>query len=192
MKVIGIIILGVMFFAGTSYGDTYKYLDDKGTPSFTDDLKGIPQKYRKSAVLMSMDDGKVITEAPPQADKIDESLLPQKEEVSVKTNVTPNAELLSQNFPYMNVIIISSLFLSTLIPTFFLNNKMVKRVLRVASTVSILTLLVYVSAFFVSRHMHTLKNDAAEMTEKMKKKEEDKGRAIQDALGSESQTPSNL
>lgn len=69
---------------------------------------------------------------------------------------------------------------------------MVKRILRVVSTASILTLLVYVSAFFVSRHMHTLKNDAAEMAEKMKKKEEEKGRAIQDALGNESDSFKSL
>lgn len=179
------ITLLLLLWSNISNADTYKYIDDKGIPCFTDDIKNIPERYREKAILLSNDDEKVTISAPPQADKIDESLLPQKEEVSVKTNVTPNAELLSQDFPYMNVIIISSLFLSTLIPTFFLNNKMVKRILRIVSTVSILTLLVYVSAFFVSRHMHTLKNDAKEMTEKMRKKEEEKGRAIQDVLGNE-------
>lgn len=191
MRMLWSITLLLLLWSNISNADTYKYIDDKGTPSFTDDIKNIPERYRKKAILLSNDDEKVTISAPPQADKIDESLLPQKEEVSVKTNVTPNAEPLSQNFPYMNVIIISSLFLSTLIPTFFLSNKMVKRILRVVSTVSILTLLVYVSAFFVSRHMRTLKNDAKEMTEKMRKKEEEKGRAIQDALGNESPTPSN-
>ena len=185
---------GWLFFMATllwfnnSYGDMYKYLDDKGTSSFTDDLKNIPQKYRKSAVLVSKDDGKVTIAPPPQAEKIDESLLPEKEDVSFKTEetaATPGTQPPTKDFPFMNVAIISSLFLITLVPTFFLNNKMVNRLLRITSLVSVMTLLVYISTFFVSRHMQTLKTDAKVMTEAMKKKEEDKGKAIQDALGSE-------
>lgn len=185
---------GWMLFAATllwfnnSYGDIYKYMDDKGTPSFTDDLKNIPQKYRKSAVLVSKDDGKVQIAPPPQAEKVDESLLPEKEGISFKTEeavAAPDGLPEPKTFPTMNVAILSSFFLITLIPTFFLNNKMVNRLLRIASLVSVMTLLVYISTFFVSRHMQTLKNDAKVMTEAMKKKEEDKGKAIQDVLGGE-------
>lgn len=184
---------GWMLFAVTllwfnnSYGDMYKYVDDKGTSSFTDDLKNIPQKYRKSAVLVGKDDGKVTIAPPPQAEKIDEALLPKKEDVSFKMEeaaATPDTQPPTKDFPFMNVAIISSLFLITLIPTFFLNNKMVNRLLRITSLVSVMTLLVYISTFFVSRHMQTLKADAKVATEAMKKKEEDKGKAIQDAAGS--------
>lgn len=176
----------ILLWFNNSYGDMYKYMDDKGTPSFTDDLKNIPQKYRKSAVLVSKDDGKVMIAPPPQAEKIDESLLPEKEDVSFKTEeaaATPDTQPPTKDFPFMNVAIISSLFLITLIPTFFLNNKMVNRLLRITSLVSVMTLLVYISTFFVSKHMQTLKADAKVTTEAMKKKEEDKGKAIQDALG---------
>lgn len=177
-----------LFWFNNSYGDMYKYLDDKGTSSFTDDLKNIPQKYRKSAVLVGKDDGKVTIAPPPQAEKIDESLLPEKEDVRFKTEEAAAAldtQPPTKEFPFMNVAIISSLFLITLVPTFFLNNKMVNRLLRITSLVSVMTLLVYISTFFVSRHMQTLKADAKVATEAMKKKEEEKGKAIQDALGSE-------
>lgn len=183
-----LLFAAMLLWFNNSYGDMYKYMDDKGTPTFTDDIKNIPQKYRKSAVLVSKDDGKVTIAPPPQAEKIDESLLPKKEEATFKTEeaaAAPDTQQETKGFPFINVAILSSFFLITLVPTFFLNSRMVSRLLRITSLVSVLTLLAYVSTFFVSRHMQTLKNDAKVMTEAMKKKEEDKGKAIQDALESE-------
>jgi len=48
-----------------------------------------------------------------------------------------------------------------------------------------LTLLLYISTFFVSRHIHTLKKASTEMTDTMKKKKDQKEKAIQDVIGGE-------
>jgi len=42
-----IILLAV--FVPSSYGDMYKWVDDKGAVHFTDDLSNIPEKYREDA-----------------------------------------------------------------------------------------------------------------------------------------------
>jgi len=42
-----IIILGVL--VASSYGEMYKWVDEKGTVHFTDDLSSIPEKYREDA-----------------------------------------------------------------------------------------------------------------------------------------------
>jgi clan AA aspartic protease (TIGR02281 family) len=42
-----IMVLGV--WLATSYGEMYKWMDEKGTVHFTDDLSSIPEKYREDA-----------------------------------------------------------------------------------------------------------------------------------------------
>jgi hypothetical protein len=191
MKHAWIMLLASLLWVGTSHGDIYKYMDDKGAPCFTDNIKNIPEKYRERAVLISKDEVKAESSTPPQADEIDKSLLPQKEEVKAEASAPLQSPEQAENSPYKNVILISSLFLVTLAPTFFVNNKIVSRILKVASLASMLTLLVYISTFFVSKHMQTLKNDAKEITETMKKKEEEKGKAIQDILGKDTVNTNN-
>ena len=189
MRSVWLITLLLLLWTGISYADTYKYIDDKGTPCFTDDIKSIPERYRKKAVLLKNDDEKVTISAPPMADKIDETLLPQKEEARYTTDIssvhTPVFDPQEQSFPYLNVAIISSMFIGTLISAVFIDNRMFKKLLNIASLASMLTLLVYVSTFFVSKHMHTLKKASTEMTDTMKKKEAQKEKAIQEVLGGE-------
>lgn len=179
----------LLLWSGISNADMYKYIDDKGTPCFTDDIKSIPERYRKKAVLLKNDDEKVTISAPPLADKIDETLLPQKEEARYtadRSSVhTPVFDPQDQGFPYLNIAIISSLFLGTLISAVFVDNRMFKKILNIASLASMLTLLVYVSTFFVSKNMHTLKKASTEMTDTVKRKEAQKEKAIQDVLGGE-------
>lgn len=47
-SLIGCISLTVL--AATSYAETIKYVDDKGTLSFVDDLGKVPKKYRKNVI----------------------------------------------------------------------------------------------------------------------------------------------
>ena len=179
-----------MIWSDTSKAETYKYSDDKGITCFTDNVKDIPEKYRKNAVLIREDDGKVVVAPPLQADKIDESLLPPKEKTKfIAEDITVPESIPQQPFPYKNVAILSSVFLATFILSFFLNGRTAKRVFGAASVASMLTLLVYVSVFFASKHMHSLKKSAFEMTDAMKKKEEQKAQAIQDVLGKEQSMP---
>lgn len=189
MRLASLIPLLLLLWTGISDADTYKYIDDKGTPTFTDDIKSIPGRYRKKTVLLKNDDGKVTILTPLLADKIDESLLPQKEEARYTTDRssvhTPIFDPRDQGFPYLNVAIISSMFLGTLISVVFVDNRMFKKILNIVSLASMLTLLVYVSTFFVSKHMHTLKKASTEMAVTMKKKEAEKEKAIQDVLGGE-------
>lgn len=161
MKPLWSIALLLLLWSGISNADTYKYIDDKGTPTFTDDIKSIPERYRKKAVLLKNDDEKVRISAPPLANKIDETLLPQKEEARYTAGISSvNNQILepqNQGFPYLNVTILSSIFLGTLISAVFIDNRMFKKLLNIASLASMLTLLVYVSTFFVSKNMQTLK-----------------------------------
>lgn len=50
MKVIfPLIIILLVFLVPSSYGEMYKWVDEKGTVHFTDDLSNIPEKYREDA-----------------------------------------------------------------------------------------------------------------------------------------------
>ena len=185
MKTVLMIIYSVFILSNQSHGDTYRYKDDKGTPCFTNDLKDIPAKYRKSAVLISTTREEEEASLP-QADKIDESLLPQKEEVTASVSVAEkDAKPASRKEVFRNIIIISSLFLATLIPSIFVSNRIFSRLLISVSLLSMLTLLGYVTTVFFSRSMHILKKDASQMKETIKKKEEEKGKEIQNILGPE-------
>jgi clan AA aspartic protease (TIGR02281 family) len=44
-----LIIIILVFLVPSSYGDMYKWVDEKGTVHFTDDLSNIPEKYREDA-----------------------------------------------------------------------------------------------------------------------------------------------
>jgi clan AA aspartic protease (TIGR02281 family) len=49
MRVIILVIIILAVLVSSSYGDTYKWVDEKGTVHFTDDLSSIPEKYREDA-----------------------------------------------------------------------------------------------------------------------------------------------
>ena len=189
MKPLWSITLLLLFWSSISNADTYKYIDDKGIPTFTDDIKSIPERYREKAILLKNDDEKVTILTPPLADKIDETLLPQKEEARYTADGSSvnnqTLEPQNQGFPYLNVAIISSMFLGTLISAVFVDNRIFKKILNIVSLASMLTLLVYISTFFVSRHMHTLKKASTEMTDTMNKKEAEKEKEMQKVLGGE-------
>lgn len=181
-------VLALVIWIGNADAHTYKYTNSKGTPCFTNDTCNIPKEYKKSAVLISKDEDRSEPAALPMTDIIDKSLLPQKEEVSYKTDTNTNpashdVEPQSLDFPFMNVAIISSMFVAALISAVFVDNRIFKKILNIASLACMITLLVYVSTFFVSKHMKTLKKAATEMTDTMNKKEAQKEKALQEAAG---------
>jgi clan AA aspartic protease (TIGR02281 family) len=49
MRVIILVIIILAVFGSSSYGEMYKWVDEKGTVHFTDDLSNIPEKYRENA-----------------------------------------------------------------------------------------------------------------------------------------------
>jgi clan AA aspartic protease (TIGR02281 family) len=49
MRSILLFIIIMVTFAPPSYGEMYKWVDEKGTVHFTDDLSSIPEKYRQDA-----------------------------------------------------------------------------------------------------------------------------------------------
>jgi clan AA aspartic protease (TIGR02281 family) len=50
MRVIfSLIIIILVFLVPSSYGEMYKWVDEKGSVHFTDDLSNIPEKYREEA-----------------------------------------------------------------------------------------------------------------------------------------------
>jgi clan AA aspartic protease (TIGR02281 family) len=49
MKFILLFIMMLAIVVPSSYGEMYKWLDEKGTVHFTDDLSNIPEKYRQEA-----------------------------------------------------------------------------------------------------------------------------------------------
>lgn len=51
MKYIILMIAILMAFASSPYGETYKWVDEKGTVHFADDLSNIPEQYRPDAEM---------------------------------------------------------------------------------------------------------------------------------------------
>ena len=49
MRLILFLIIMLAFFVPSSYGEMYKWVDEKGTVHFTDDPSSIPEKYRQDA-----------------------------------------------------------------------------------------------------------------------------------------------
>jgi hypothetical protein len=49
MRVIIPLIIILAVLVPSSYGEMYKWVDEKGTVHFTDDLSNIPEKYREDA-----------------------------------------------------------------------------------------------------------------------------------------------
>jgi clan AA aspartic protease (TIGR02281 family) len=49
MRLIILLIMMLAMFVPSSYGEMYKWVDEKGTVHFTDDLSSIPEKYRQDA-----------------------------------------------------------------------------------------------------------------------------------------------
>jgi len=49
MKLIILLIIMLAMFVPSSYGEMYKWVDEKGTVHFTDDPSSIPEKYRQDA-----------------------------------------------------------------------------------------------------------------------------------------------
>jgi clan AA aspartic protease (TIGR02281 family) len=51
MRFLILFIVALVIFAPSSYGEMYKWADEKGTVHFTDDLSTIPEKYREGAEI---------------------------------------------------------------------------------------------------------------------------------------------
>jgi clan AA aspartic protease (TIGR02281 family) len=51
MKVIVPLIVSLIFFSASAYGEMYKWVDEKGTLHFADDLSNVPEKYRPDAEM---------------------------------------------------------------------------------------------------------------------------------------------
>ncbi len=49
MKAITLLIILLVVLVSPGYGEMYKWVDEKGTVHFTDDLSSIPEKYRQDA-----------------------------------------------------------------------------------------------------------------------------------------------
>lgn len=57
----------ILLFAVPALAETYKWVDDKGTVNFADDLGSVPKKYRKKVKVLGGDEGNA-----PQVTEIDE------------------------------------------------------------------------------------------------------------------------
>jgi len=52
MKVVILFIVILIVFVSPSYGEMYKWVDEKGTLHFADDLSKVPEKYRPDAEML--------------------------------------------------------------------------------------------------------------------------------------------
>ncbi len=57
----------VLLFAVPVFAETYKWVDDRGTVNFADDLGSVPKKYRKKVKVLGGDEGNA-----PQVTEIEE------------------------------------------------------------------------------------------------------------------------
>jgi clan AA aspartic protease (TIGR02281 family) len=53
MKVIIFLIIILIVFTSSSYGEMYKWVDEKGTLHFVDDLSKVPERYRPDAEMLN-------------------------------------------------------------------------------------------------------------------------------------------
>jgi clan AA aspartic protease (TIGR02281 family) len=74
MRLVVPLIILLAVFVPSSYGDMYKWVDDKGAVHFTDDLSNIPEKYREDAETRKSPK----ETSAPQPRGITKSLLPAK------------------------------------------------------------------------------------------------------------------
>ena len=51
MKVVILLVVSLDLFLSSAYGEMYKWVDEKGTLHFADDLSNIPEKYRPDAEM---------------------------------------------------------------------------------------------------------------------------------------------
>jgi hypothetical protein len=54
MKQILAIILFILLSFGISFGEVYKWVDEKGVAHFTDDIMQVPEKYKPKAEIIEM------------------------------------------------------------------------------------------------------------------------------------------
>ncbi len=52
VKICSVLVLLLFTCVGSSIAETYKWVDDKGTVNFADDLSQVPKKYRKKVRTM--------------------------------------------------------------------------------------------------------------------------------------------
>jgi len=61
-------VVFLLLFTFPAFAETYKWVDDKGTVNFTENLGSVPKKYRKNVKIIDGDEAAV-----PQVTDIDES-----------------------------------------------------------------------------------------------------------------------
>lgn len=81
MKILVSFFFCFLFISSMAHGDVYKWVDEKGTLHFTDDLSKIPEKYRPKVEIIRKPKEKEMIEIPPSDPKVKRpSSPPQKEE----------------------------------------------------------------------------------------------------------------
>jgi hypothetical protein len=73
-----LVSIALLAFTTSVHADTYKWVDDKGTINFTEDLGNVPPKYRKAVKIVGVEEESGPAETTGNSDK----LRPKKESVA--------------------------------------------------------------------------------------------------------------
>ena len=86
----------ILLFAVPVFAETYKWVDDRGTVNFADDLGSVPKKYRKKVKVLGGDEGNA-----PQVTEIEE---PTKGKAKGE-EMAPHKEQAAQPLPQLHFVV---------------------------------------------------------------------------------------
>lgn len=172
-------ILAIFCSVSRARADMYKYVDDKGTLSITDDLAKVPEKYRPKIETIKEQKIQVIA-APAEKEKMSGS----KEPAAIGGGITAEGlNSLAANKKVLAVVLVSSLGL--LIATIFVLNRLVKnrmvtRLIFVAIAAVLMVFLYKVYAESVYRQFSDAKRSAEDAKKLIEQKQKEQMKGLDD------------
>lgn len=160
-----------LFCSVTVWADMYKYIDDKGTMSITDDLAKVQEKHRASAEAIKEEKVQVV--APPP------TLTQPSENVTASGQKIAESPLTFLEGSQKTLIIVLAASIGFLIAVIFVlkkyvNNKMLNRLIFLLITGMVVTLLYKMYAENIYKQFSDAKKsaeDAKKLVEQQQKKQ---------------------
>lgn len=174
-----LLIILAIFCSVRARADMYKYVDDKGTLSLTDDLAKVPEKYRSKIEVVKEQKIQVIA-APVEKEKMSGS----KEPATIGGGITAEGlKSLAANKKVLAVVLVSSLGL--LVATIFVLNRLVKnrmvtRLIFVAIAAVLMVFLYKMYAENVYGQFSDAKKSAEDVKKLIEQKQEEQVKGLDD------------
>ncbi|HLA50637.1 MAG TPA: DUF4124 domain-containing protein [Thermodesulfobacteriota bacterium] len=170
-----------IFCSVRARADMYKYVDDKGTVSITDDLAKVPEKYRSKIEAIKEQKIQVIV-APAEKEKMSGS----KEPAAIGGGITAEGlKSLAANKKVLVVALVSCLGLLAamiFILNRYVNNRMVTRLIFVAIAAVLMVFLYKMYAENVYRQFSDAKKSAEDAKKLIEQKQKEQMKGLDDIV----------